>query len=52
MKTRKVNQMLKLLGKLGMLLILLWGMDQAAGLAAFVDSISVLIVLGGVLRTH
>ena len=39
--------MLKLLGKLGMLLILLWGMDQAAGLAAFVDSISVLIVLGG-----
>ena len=39
--------MLKLLGILGMLLILLWGMVEAAGLAAFVDSISLLIVLGG-----
>ena len=39
--------MLRLLGFVGMLMILATGMNMAAGLGAFVDIISIVIVFGG-----
>ena len=39
--------MLKLLGLVGMLVIVAFGMNGAAGLGAFVEIISLVIVLGG-----